>query len=70
MKVGKGEYKLILNPDSILMPRSIVKLVSFIKNTNRVGIVGPMVLNLDGSFKDHVEEAFRDLLLFLVISLD
>jgi len=51
MKVGKGEYKLILNPDSILMPRSIVKLVSFIKNTNRVGIVGPMVLNLDGSFQ-------------------
>ena len=31
MKIGVGRYKLILNPDSRLMPKSIVTLVSFLK---------------------------------------
>ncbi|OUX31420.1 MAG: hypothetical protein CBE24_05210 [bacterium TMED264] len=51
MKIGKGRYKLILNPDSRLIPRSIVRLVSFLKNRSGVGIVGPLVLNEDGSFQ-------------------
>jgi len=51
MRLGNGKYKLILNPDSKLMPRSIVKLVSFLKSNNDVGIVGPLVLNKDGSFQ-------------------
>ena len=32
------------------MPKSIVTLVSFLKKTDGVGIVGPLVLNEDGSF--------------------
>jgi len=51
MRIGKGRYKLILNPDSRLMPKSIVRLVTFLKNTIGVGIVGPLVLNEDGSFQ-------------------
>ena len=51
MKIGIGKYKLVLNPDSRLMPESIYKLVSFIKKTRKVGIVGPLVLNRDGSFQ-------------------
>ena len=51
MKIGVGRYKLILNPDSRLMPQSIVTLVSFLKKTDGVGIVGPLVLNEDGSFQ-------------------
>ena len=51
MKIGIGKYKLILNPDSRLMPESVFKLVCFIKRTKRVGIVGPLVLNKDGSFQ-------------------
>ena len=34
MKIGVGRYKLILNPDSRLMPKSIVTLVSFLKKTD------------------------------------
>ena len=51
MKIGKGKYKLILNPDSRLMPKSISNLVNFMKQKKRSGIAGPLVLNEDGSFQ-------------------
>ena len=51
MKIGSGEYKLILNPDSRLMPGSIENLVTFMKKKDGIGIVGPLVLNEDGSFQ-------------------
>lgn len=51
MKIGKGKYKLIMNPDSRLMPKSISNLVTFMKQKKRSGIAGPLVLNEDGSFQ-------------------
>ena len=51
MKIGKGKYKLIINPDSRLMPKSISNLVNFMKQKKRSGIAGPLVLNEDGSFQ-------------------
>jgi len=51
MKIGTGKYKLILNPDSRLLPGSIFRLVCFIKKIKKAGIVGPLVLNKDGSFQ-------------------
>tara|TARA_B100000131_G_scaffold144405_1_gene140463 strand:+ start:466 stop:1329 length:864 start_codon:yes stop_codon:yes gene_type:complete len=51
MKIGKGKYKLIMNPDSRLMPKSIINLVTFMKQKKRSGIAGPLVLNEDGSFQ-------------------
>ena len=51
MKIGKGKYKLIINPDSRLMPKSIINLVTFMKQKKRSGIAGPLVLNEDGSFQ-------------------
>ena len=51
MKIGKGKYKLIINPDSRLMPKSISNLVTFMKQKKRSGIAGPLVLNEDGSFQ-------------------
>ncbi len=51
MKIGIGRYKLILNPDSRLLPGSVFKLVCFIKENKKAGIVGPLVLNKDGSFQ-------------------
>ncbi len=51
MKIGKGKFKLILNPDSRLMPGSIEILITFMQQSNRVGVVGPLVLNEDGSFQ-------------------
>ncbi len=51
MKIGKGKYKLIMNPDSRLMPKSISNLATFMQQKKRSGIAGPLVLNEDGSFQ-------------------
>ena len=67
MKIGRGRYKLILNPDSRLMPKSIVMMVSFLKKSIGVGIVGPLVLNEAGLFNGLVGEELCDLLLCFVI---
>ena len=51
MKLGRGKYKLILNPDTILKDKSIFRLVNFMKTNKEIGITGPKVLNEDGSFQ-------------------
>lgn len=49
LKNSKGDYFLILNPDIIPIEDSIAKIISFIKNNPDVGLVGPKLLNFDGS---------------------
>lgn len=46
-----GTYLLWLNPDTVVLPDSIPQLVSFLERTPQAGIVGPRVLNADGSFQ-------------------
>ncbi|HEX8231661.1 MAG TPA: glycosyltransferase family 2 protein [Chloroflexia bacterium] len=51
-----GRYRLILNPDTILLPGSLSCLQDFADSTPRAGIVAPRLLNEDGSVQ---EAAFR-----------
>ena len=51
IKMSQGRYKVILNPDSILMPNSISILIDYLKLNKNIGIIGPKVLNKDGSFQ-------------------
>ncbi len=51
IKAGSGRYILWLNTDTILRPDSLEKLVAFLEAHPRAGIVGPKVLNADGSFQ-------------------
>jgi GT2 family glycosyltransferase len=46
-----GEYLLWLNTDTILSPDSIPKLTAFLEAHPQAGIVGPKVLNPDGTFQ-------------------
>jgi hypothetical protein len=48
---SRGELILLLNPDTILQTNSLLRLLEFTKNNPEVGIVGPKVLNEDGSFQ-------------------
>ena len=48
---GSGEYVLWLNTDTILREDSLEKLVDFLKAHPRAGVVGPKVLNRDGTFQ-------------------
>jgi GT2 family glycosyltransferase len=43
-----GEYVLWLNPDSRLLNEGMPGLLHYLDNNPRVGIVGPLVLDLDG----------------------
>jgi hypothetical protein len=46
-----GRYLLWLNTDTILRPGSLDQLLQFMERTPRAGIVGPKVLNPDGTFQ-------------------
>jgi GT2 family glycosyltransferase len=48
---SSGELILWLNTDTILEPDSLEKLIDFLDAHPRAGIVGPRVLNADGSFQ-------------------
>lgn len=47
MRAAKGEYLMILNPDTVLKRQSIVPLVEFLDSHSKVGIAAPMILNPD-----------------------
>ena len=46
-----GRYILWLNPDTLLRPDSLRQMVDFLEQHPKAGIVGPRVLNADGSFQ-------------------
>ncbi len=51
LAVARGRYILLLNSDAVLLPDALRLLVEFADGHRRVGIVGPQVLNPDGSFQ-------------------
>jgi hypothetical protein len=42
-------YLLVLNPDTVVLPGAIEALLAFLEAHPRVGLVGPRLLNLDGT---------------------
>jgi GT2 family glycosyltransferase len=51
IELSTGRYILWLNPDIVLRPDSIGRLLEFLDTRPEAGIVGPKVLNADGSFQ-------------------
>lgn len=49
MKAAHGRYILVFNPDVCLFPHAIEGLVTFMDTHPDVGMVGPKLLNPDGS---------------------
>jgi GT2 family glycosyltransferase len=49
IRKAKGEYILILNPDVAVLAEEITKLYTFIKENESIALVGPRLLNPDGS---------------------
>jgi hypothetical protein len=48
LKNAKGNYFLILNPDTMVQKGTLKKLLDFAKNTSPLGAVAPRLLNPDG----------------------
>lgn len=47
LRLGRGRYLLQLNPDTLVLPEAIDRLVAFMDQQPEVGICGPKVLNRD-----------------------
>ena len=47
MRLAKGRYVVVLNPDTLVLPNAIAELAVFLDSHPEVGIVGPKVLNRD-----------------------
>jgi GT2 family glycosyltransferase len=51
MRVSQGKYILLINPDTLVEPNTIAELAGFLDTHPKVGIVGPKVLNRDGTLQ-------------------
>lgn len=51
--ISKGRLLLLLNPDTLVGEKSIQVLVDYLAAHPKTGIVGPKILNSDGSFQPH-----------------
>ncbi|GAB2706681.1 glycosyltransferase family 2 protein [Nocardia thraciensis] len=45
---GSGEWILVANPDTVLSPGAIARLVDTATTDDRVGLIGPRIAQLDG----------------------
>ncbi len=51
LRQGRGQYLLQLNPDTVVLPNAIDRLVAFMDSHPDVGLCGPKVLNRDGTLQ-------------------
>lgn len=49
MEKARGDFILILNPDVVPLEGSIEKLMAYLEKNHNVGLVGPRLLNFDGT---------------------
>lgn len=47
----RGEYIFLLNPDTVVQERSIREMILYMEKNPDVGILGPKLLNYDGSIQ-------------------
>ncbi len=51
LSVAKGQYILLLNPDTEIVPGALAKLIQFLEQLPDAGVVAPQLLNSDGSIQ-------------------
>ena len=49
LREARGDYLLLLNPDTVVVDNALAVLVSYLQANPDVGAVGPQLLNPDGS---------------------
>lgn len=67
LREARGEWVMLLNPDTVISPGSVEKMLEFMREHPEVGIVGPMLSGRDGRaqvssfglFPSPVEAMFR-----------
>jgi len=56
--IARGEYLLMLNPDTMVSKNTLSTGIVFLEKNKNVGILGPKVLNQDGSFQFQCRRSF------------
>jgi hypothetical protein len=51
LRTSQGQFLLVLNPDTIILPGALNELVHYMTQNPTVGICGPKVLNRDGTLQ-------------------
>lgn len=52
LKVSKGEYKLLLNSDTVVNKEVLDKIVDFARRNKNAGVIGPKLILKDGSIQE------------------
>lgn len=65
---AKGDFVLLLNPDTEIIENALEKMVSFMKKNQEVGIAGCQLLNPDGTIQPSARK-LPDLLSHIIILL-
>lgn len=58
---ARGEYILVLNADLILFGDSLRKMIDFMQSDAKIGMLGPQLLNFNGSVQDSYFRFYRPL---------
>jgi len=51
IKLGRGEYHLVINPDIIFTENTIEKLIDFMEGNSDVGLISPKIVFPDGTIQ-------------------
>ena len=58
IRASRGQYVLILNPDTIIHDGTLDKMVAFADKHPEAGALGCRVVNVDGSYQEHVRPIY------------
>jgi len=65
IKKSSGDYVLILNPDIVTTKGSVDKMLAHMKSQSKIGMMGPRLINFNGSMQ-YSAFRFYDILLLLL----
>ncbi len=68
LRQSRGEFVLLLNPDTEVVGDALNKMVSYLEKSKNAGILGPKLLNADGSLQKELS-SFPSLLSMILILL-
>ncbi len=58
VKQAQGEYILLLNPDTVISKNTLTTSIDFMREHSEVGLMGPKILNTDGSLQQSCHRSF------------
>ncbi|WP_366923787.1 glycosyltransferase family 2 protein [Metallumcola ferriviriculae] len=72
IRKAKGKYILLLNPDTVILPGAIDKLMDYLSKHKQVGAIGPKIEMADGNLDKACKRGFPTPLnsLFKTVGLD